>query len=207
MIQQINLYTADFLPRSQQFSLPRMLAGLALILLGALGMYAYAVYQVGQLDAQVSEGERRVTEGQARFAQLSGEFAQQNSEQALQAEVSRLERQAADRAGLVEAMSRGVPAKGAGYSGYMRAFARQAVDGLWLTGFSVGEDGEQVGLRGGVTNPELLPEYIRRLGGEDVMRGKTFSELQMKQVKADGVGVPDRYVEFSLHSGAAAVQP
>ena len=87
----------------------------------------------------------------------------------------------------------------------MRAFARQAVQGLWLTGFRITGDAAQISLSGGVISPELLPAYIQRLGRESIMQGKTFSTLQMQQPAAKTGVTPapaaPRYVEFVLHSG------
>jgi hypothetical protein len=52
-----------------------------------------------------------------------------------------------------------------------------------------------------VTNPQLLPTFIQRMNKESVMRGKSFSALQMKQPKAaDGRFSMRSYVEFSLQS-------
>jgi hypothetical protein len=89
-----------------------------------------------------------------------------------------------------------------GYSEYMRAFARQSINGLWLTGFDIIGDGTQISLSGAVVNPELVPSFIQRLGKEKVMQGKTFSTLQMQQPKKDGDRAVPRYVEFNLRSTA-----
>ena len=89
-----------------------------------------------------------------------------------------------------------------GYSEYMRAFARESINGLWLTGFNITGDGAQMSMRGAVINPQLVPSYIQRLGKEKVMRGKTFSTLQMQQPKKDGERLVPRYVEFNLRSTA-----
>ena len=59
-------------------------------------------------------------------------------------------------------------------------------------------------LSGAVLSPQLVPAYIQRLGKEKVMRGKTFSTLQMQQPKKDGERLIPRYVEFNLHSAAIA---
>jgi hypothetical protein len=89
-----------------------------------------------------------------------------------------------------------------GYSEYMRAFARQSINGLWLTAFDIVGDGAQMSLSGAVVSPQLVPSYIQRLGKEKVMRGKTFSTLQMQQPKKDGDRIIPRYVEFNLRSTA-----
>ena len=207
MSQQINLFNPIFMKQRKYFSLPTMLQALALIVLGSLIFYAYAWYQVGQLDKQYAENTRRFESEQARLASLVAEFSPQQSNQLLQNEVRQLEKTLADQTQLVDTLKSGVIGNTAGYSQYMSAFARQVVPGLWLTGFKVTGDGAQISLNGAVTDGKLLPDYIRRLGKEPSMRGKSFSTLQMQQVKSvpgkDSKLAPvPRYVEFVLQSAA-----
>jgi hypothetical protein len=86
----------------------------------------------------------------------------------------------------------------------MRAFARQSVKGLWLTGFDIVGDGAQMSLSGAVLAPQLVPSYIQRLSKEKIMRGKTFATLKMQQPKKDGERLVPRYVEFDLRSTTAS---
>ena len=207
MSQQINLFNPIFMKQRKYFSLPTMLQALALIVLGSLVFYAYARYQVGQLDKQYAENTRRFESDQVRLASLAAEFSPQQSNQLLQDEVRQLEKTLADQTQLVDTLKSGVIGNTAGYSQYMSAFARQVVPGLWLTGFKVTGDGAQISLNGAVTDGKLLPDYIRRLGKEPSMRGKSFSTLQMQQVKSvpgkDSKLAPvPRYVEFVLQSAA-----
>ena len=103
----------------------------------------------------------------------------------------------------------------AGYSPYFKAFARQNIDGLWLTGVAITGDGSEFELHGQALQPTLVPAYFARLARETVMQGKSFSSLQLRQpqrVGADGrvdgkaadAAAAPPYVEFSLHSGAVA---
>lgn len=206
MSQQINLFNPAFVQQRQQFSLVTMLQGLGLILLGAGGMYGYAHYQVRQLELQVADSSRRFNAEQLRLGSLAAEFSPQRNNQALQEEVQRLERQVGEQAELLEGLQSGALGNSAGYSEYMRAFARQAVQGLWLTGFNVSGDGAQLTLSGAVMHPDLLPEYIQRLRRESVMQGKTFAALQMQQAKSDKPGAAPRYVEFVLRSTVPEVK-
>jgi hypothetical protein len=202
MSQQINLFNPAFVQRRQSFSLVTMLQGLGLILAGGAAMYGYADYQVGQLEHQVEEGSRRFNAEQLKLGGLAAEFSPQRRGEELQEEARQLERQVGEQAELLGVLESGALGNSAGYSGYMRAFSRQAVQGLWLTGFNVGGGGAQLSLSGGVTHPDLLPEYIQRLRREEVMQGKTFAALQMQQAKAEP-GAAARYVEFELRSVAA----
>jgi cell division protein FtsL len=210
MSQQINLFNPIFMKQRKYFSLLAMLQALGMIIAGSLIFYGYAIYQVNQLNRQLEENTKRYNAEQARLASYVAEFSPQQSSQLLQNEVQRLEKQVAAENEIIDTLKSGAVGNTIGYSEYMRAFARQAVQGLWLTGFKVTGDAAQISLSGGVLSPELLPVYIQRLGKERIMRGKTFSTLKMQQAKVDaGVGagqapVPAarHYVEFTLHSSS-----
>ena len=77
-----------------------------------------------------------------------------------------------------------------GFSDYLRGFARQAQDGLWLTGFFIGAGGSDIEIRGRMQNAGALPEHIRRLGGEAVFRGRNFSALNMTRAELPPVQPP-----------------
>lgn len=203
MSQQINLFDPIFLTQRKYFSLLAMLQALGLIVVGSLLFYGYAFYQVQYLNDQSLDDTKRYKDDLARYERYKAEFSPQQAALSLQGEVQQLERQVAEQAELVETLKSGAVGNTSGYSGYMSAFARQLVQGLWLTGFDMSGDGAQISLSGGVLSPELLPAYIQRLGREPVMQGKSFATLQMKQPKTDAAADSrplSGYVEFTLHS-------
>ena len=200
MSQQINLFNPIFLKQKKYFSVVTMLQALGLIVLGSALFYAYAVYQVAQLSRQSEETTKRYAAEQARLVNFSNEFSLQRSGQMLEDELKQVEAQAKSQDAVLTTLKSGVIGNTEGYSEYMRAFARQSINGLWLTAFDIVGDGAQMSLSGAVVNPQLVPSYIQRLGKEKVMRGKTFSTLQMQQPKKDGDRLVPRYVEFNLRS-------
>ena len=204
MSQQINLFNPIFLKQRKYLSLLTIMQALGLIVLGSLFFYGYALYQVGQLKQQSEESTKRFNAEQARYTRYAAEFSPQQANQSLQAEVRYLEKELAMQTRMVDILKSGAVGNTTGYSQYMQAFSRQAVHGLWLTGFKLTGDAAQISLSGGVLEPELLPIYIRRLGGEQAMRGKSFSTLLMQQPKAEpgkeGKSAPARYVEFTMYS-------
>lgn len=212
MSQQINLFNPVFMKRRKYFSLLAMLQALGLIVSGSLICYAYAAYQIRQLNIQSEESAKRYNAEQARLVRYAAELSPQQANRLLQDEVQRLEKQVAEHGEVIETLKSGVVGNTTGYSEYMRAFSRQVVPGLWLTGFKMSGDAAQISLSGGVVNPELLPVFIQRMGNENIMHGKTFSTLQMQQPKAvagadsnkDNRGAAARYVEFTLYSGAGS---
>lgn len=206
MSQQINLFNPVFLKQHTHFSLLTMLQALSMIVAGALLFYGYAFYQVRLVEDQSQESMKRYGVEQARLERYAADFAAQHAGQDLQAQVQHLETQLAAHTKLVDALQSGVVGNVNGYSGYLRAFSRQVLPGLWLTGFKINGDGAQISLSGGVLNPELLPHYIQRLSKESVMQGKSFATLQMQQPGqgegnvATRSGDVARYVEFTLSS-------
>jgi hypothetical protein len=200
MSQQINLFNPVFLKQKKYFSVTTMLQALGLIVLGSALFFAYAVYQVAQLSMQVEEMSKRNAAEQTRLVNFTKEFSLQQSGKQLEDELKQLEAQAATQDTMLNLLKSGALGNTEGYSEYMRAFARQSIKGLWLTAFDITGDGAQMSLSGGVVSPQLVPAYIQRLGNEKIMRGKTFSTLQMQQPKKDGDRVVPRYVEFNLRS-------
>jgi hypothetical protein len=200
MSQQINLFNPIFLKQKKYFSVLTMLQALGLILVGSAVFYAYAAYQVAQLSRQAEEMTDRYASEQARLVNFANEFSPQRSGQKLEEELKQLEAEAKAQESVIATLKSGAIGNTEGYSEYMRAFARQSLSGLWITAFDIVGDGSQMSLSGAVVDPQLVPSYIQRLGREKIMRGKTFSTLQMQQPKDDGGRVVPRYVEFNLQS-------
>jgi hypothetical protein len=201
MSQQINLFNPIFMKQKKYFSAITMLQALGLIIVGSAVFYFYAVSQVNQLVRQSDETARRLTSEQNRLTRYMSEYSPQKSTQQLEEESRKLEAQVAAQQRLIATLKSGAIGNTAGYSEYLRAFARQIVPGLWLSGFNIEGDGAQISLKGGVLRPSLLPAYIQRLNREKVMQGKSFAALQMQQPKNEGgKTAAGRYVEFTLQS-------
>lgn len=192
MTQQINLFNPAFSKQEANFTLLHMLQGLALILLASLLFYAYAAHQVSELDKQSVQSSKRLIAEQVNLAGYTAGYSPQQANQLLQNESVQLEKKLAEASLLVESLKSGVTGNSTGYSEYMRAFSRQIMPGLWLTGFNM--RAEQISLSGGVIAPEHVPAYIRKLASEAVMQGKSFSNLQMKPKK------DSKYLEFTLYT-------
>jgi len=205
MSQQINLFNPIFLKQKKYFSVVTMVQALGLIVVGSALFYGYAWYQVRALDKQTQEMAKHYEAEQKRLINYANEFSPQRANQLLNEELQALELQANAQSTLLNTLKSGAIGNTQGYSEYMRAFARQSVSGLWLTGFEINGDGAQMSLQGATAGPQLLPAYIQRLSQEPVMKGKSFATLRMAQPKevADK-SVVRSYVEFNLQSVPAS---
>jgi hypothetical protein len=209
MSQQINLYNPLFLRKEKHFSVRTMLQSLGLIALGLLALYAYALVQTRELERVAGEYTQQLGAQRGQFVRLSG----QSSSKLLQAEVARLESALAARRGMLDALQGGELGNTNGFSRYFAAFARRPMRGVWLTGFSVGESGNELRIRGRVLYPDLVPAYLKALNKEDVMRGRQVVELKLAardESAARGAQPapgPARFVEFDLSAPLRDVEP
>lgn len=206
MSQQINLLTPALREQKKHFSALAMLQALMLIALGSALFCGYANQQVQLLNRQSVETDKHYAAEQLRLTRYMADFSPQQAGQLLEDEIKQAEGKANTQRELIETLKGGVVGNTTGYSEYMRAFARQAVSGLWLTGFNITGDAAQMSLSGAVLSPDLVPAYIQKLGQEKVMQGKSFAALQMQQPKGDS-GKVARYVEFTLQSTEAVEVP
>lgn len=203
MSQQINLFNPDFLKEEKNFSLNTLLHGGLLVLIGVGLFYGYAYYQLEQLKGRAGESDKRLIDEQARYEKFAAAYSPQRVHDEMQARLAKLELQVNEQGKLIETLKSGAVGNTRGYSDYMKAFSRQWADGIWLTGFSLAGDGSQIGLTGGVIDPTQLPGYIQRLNREPVMKGKSFSALQMQRTKPDvakATATAPEFVEFSLRT-------
>jgi hypothetical protein len=204
--QQINLFSPVFLKKQiKNFSTVTMLQALGLIVAGAVFLYGYLVYQHTALTAQAAEAEQKLAAERERLAKFTSEYAPQQKSAQLETDIKNAAAQLKARMEMVETLKQGgTIGSTEGYSEYMRAFARQSVNGLWLTGFNIAGAGTELSIIGRTVRPELVPLYVQRLSGEPVMKGRQFSFLQMSlpaQAKtAAKPGADLRYLEFNLQS-------
>lgn len=200
MSQQINLFDPQLRPKKARFTLAQLMQTMVAVLVLAAIYYGYAAYQLGELTRRADEMAARQATEQAKLARVSAEMPALQSPEQLEAELNNLQAQVDAQQQIMDTLEGGEMGNTAGYSAYMRAFARQSVSGVWLTGFEIVGDGVELSLNGGALKPELVPAYIRKLGQESVMRGKTFAALKMEQGKTADARQTARHVDFVLQS-------
>jgi hypothetical protein len=212
--QHIDLLDASLRPRRERWS-------------GVAGLQALAVLAVILVlaDAGLRVAVRRATRD-ARTAQQQLVASQapaspSNPDDAAAAELATLQSHVASTQLVRGAIENGTAGRAQGYSAYLLALARQArsdgAQALWITGFSVAADGSALDLKGRMTDPRLLPDYLHRLNEEPLFRGHAFAQLSLQAVPAAGdiplspvvAGADDARVssgvsEFTLRAQAGA---
>jgi hypothetical protein len=200
MSQQINLYNPALGPQRSLVSAQNLaMATLGVIVvIGLLGTVVESRRNAHKIEAAQVAGQLRQL--QDRLQQLAQQAASSKTDPVLQGEVDRLTALVDSRGTVLSILDKGTVTSGNGYAEILRGLARQTVTGLWLTGVSVAAGNGEMELQGRTTDRTLVAEYLRRLNGEKVFTGRSFSGLRIDAPKAeDGSPVPSpAYLEFAL---------
>ena len=203
MRQYINLLGPAFRKQRQLLTLGRALALVAVSTVVMVGMQFYGAHQLAGLREELASARTLLKAQTAYTTRLKEEGKGKTANVGLETEVQRLEFELKSARESMTVLEGGGLGNRSGFAGYFQAFSRQALDGLWLTGFTVGGAGE-VAIQGRVMAPELVPAYIQRLNREPVLQGREFSSLEMRRPPAvpakDADSKPEvpPYIEFLL---------
>jgi len=210
MSQQVNLFNPIFRPKGFSFTSARaMLYAVGIAVAGVAAGAAYEDYALREVAARTQTTEAAHKNATARLSQLTNEVAQQKPNARIEADIATFETQLKGRQEIVETLRSGAVGNTAGFSEYMRAFSRQTVNGLWLTGFEF--DGNELLLHGRTVNPELVANFLKQLNREQSLQGREFSAMRIRQPAPEGTAnaakgesekaakaAAGRYHEFSL---------
>ena len=193
MAQQLNLFEARFAPQALRFSARQGLLAMGLVL-AASGAISHAL--------RWAEG-RASAEAQTVLASLATLRAQQQARSAsapvgTEAELAQLRTLDAGQRRIGAALDAGLAGAREGHADYLVALARKASPALWITGFSVADDGQTIALEGRMSDAAALTDYLRSLNAEPRFKGRPFAQLSLRAVDSTGTALP--YTEFALRS-------
>ena len=179
MSQQINLYSPIFRRQKKYFSADTMLVAL-LMVLGAMGaLVTYATMQVRALEAQAAQTSAQLKSETNRLTNMVADKSGETRAKALEARLKEAEASLESKKRFTAALASDALGNTKGFSETFRAFARQVMDGLWLTEIAVDGDSRGLSLAGRALRAELIPEYVDRLRREPTLRGYSFGSLEI----------------------------
>jgi hypothetical protein len=210
MSQEINLFNPAF--RKQRLVLSLVTVGecLAVTLLTLFAFHFYFQQQLKGLNEELASAQNLLKAQRAYSERLRGEGAKRQADDVLEAEIARLEAELKGARASLDALKGGALGNQQGFAEYLRAFSRQSLNGLWLTGFSI--TGGDIALQGRVLSPDLVPSYLQRLNQEKVFQGRAFAALDLRQPRPvePAAGKDEKaprsapYLEFNLSTAEPA---
>jgi hypothetical protein len=215
MSQNINLFNPAFRRPRRLLTLAVVAQCLGITLAALFGYHYYLEQQLTGLAAELAATEKLLRTQVGFVDKLKDKPVPPVTEAQLDAEIGQLEVELKHANESIEALKGGAIGSQQGFAEYLRAFSRQSIGGLWLTGFNIGGRGE-LEIRGRALSPDLLPSYIQRLNREQVLAGRNIARLEMIRPKPEAVADKDkgagkaartpRFLEFSLATETAGAE-
>jgi hypothetical protein len=200
MTQNINLFDPGWKKPRSTLGFPAIFYGIAAVTVALGVVHVFVQFQVYGLNAELRRTQALLEAERAEAMKASGQAARKPDPQ-LDAEIARLRTEAKQAHEAMAALNGGSFGEQEGFAEYLRAFSRQSVDGVWLTGLTVSGGGD-IEIRGRALRPDLVPGYLQRLNREELFAGRSFARLEMNRPAAapgaDGKPAPVPFLEFSL---------
>ncbi len=191
--RQINLFDARLAPQQQRFS-----ARQGLLAMAGVAVLSLASAQGLRLAAKLASDNSQATEAQIAPLKAQRQALAAAATPSTGADLAALRTVEAGQRRIASALQAGVAGAREGHADYLAALARRASAQLWITGFSVSDDGSAIELAGRMADASVLADYLRSLNAEPRFKGRPFAQLSLKSVDNNGSALP--YVEFALLS-------
>lgn len=187
MSQQINLINPSLIKQKDFLTSVNMALSYALVALLLTGWYGYNKMQLDTVQKQRDQLAANLEQVQNTLTQATAARAPREIDKGLQQELAKLEGKYQMQTQILSTIAHGLNESSNGLAAYLRGFAKQSVDGLWLTGISIDNDQHAMTIRGRSLQADLLPLYIERLSKEPVFSGHEFGGLLIKRPLAKEV--------------------
>jgi len=206
MSQQINLYNPAF-RKVRDWLTAAPIAIVAGVLLASVATAAVLTRSKAEtLQGTADRQAAGLKSSQERLVALSKAAAEGKPDPQLLTDLANAREMLKGREEVMKVLEAGKVGNTSGFAEYLRGFARQSPNGLWLTGFTIAAGGSEMEICGRMLNPSALPEYIHRLNAEKVFQGRSFSALTIKRPD-DGQGRRNAAGAATVDSAAGAKSP
>ena len=210
LTQQINLFNPLFLKQQRYFSAITMLQAVFIVGLAMASFYGYQYLQLAKLERQIADSDQAFQKQKIQLTTVMAALPQTQALAALDQQAKDIQTTIASRQSLLQVLTTVEAGKSSGYAMYLAAFARQVVEGVWLTSVHIGENGNDLAISGRATNADLVPVMIRKFRAEPVLKGRQFESLEFQSVSVPVQGLPSGrtaqpIVEFRLSSNARQI--
>ena len=224
MSQQINLYNPVFLKQEKLFSAVTMAQALAVIAVAVLAFAAYSTYQLTRVSNEAQAAAVQLQIAQEDLVKMVDRTKPVPVNKTFEEDISKAESRLQASRQILGFVQNGDLSGGKAYSGFLRAFADNAMHGVWLTGFTLGDGGNEIEINGRALQPAQVTGYLNALKKEGAFAGKSFGSMVLHAPQAEAVSARSGdvivassnrasvastmpYIDFSLNSAEAGQVP
>lgn len=181
MSQQINLLNPAFHKTFDWLTAKPLAIATCVMLVILVAISNWAAFQADSRERVANQRAEKLKTAQDRLLTMSKTIAESKPDPQLANELADARALLKSREEVMKVLEGGALGNTIGFAEFLRGFARQVPNGLWLTGFTIGAGGNEMEIRGRMLNPASLPEYIRRLKTEKAFQGRSFASLTIQR--------------------------
>lgn len=196
-VQQINLYHPIFRREQKLFTFVTMLQALAGLIIVALLVYGYDLWQTDSLAAALRNAQQMQRQTEARLTSADQMFGIGRAKGAIAVLAKR--KQVLDKLSRLLRESRRAQA---GPAPVLTAISRSVVPGLWMTRFLLDRRQRRLVLQGHSERPSLVPVFLHRLVGMPTLKGYRFHRVVVTRRMIAGHYRP--YITFKATTAPVA---
>lgn len=177
MKTEINLYTSEFQPKRQLFSLTHMvwLWGSVLLVLSAIGLYSYWLLIIQSEQALALKND--LTSAQNEIRRLNEKLENHKASPILLAELKEKQTQVAGWQLMLQRLDELAPEKVGSYANLMMDLTQIQSNQLSLYGIQVTEG--EINLAGVTRSSQDVPAWVDRFKETHALQGKQFTEMEL----------------------------
>lgn len=178
MSQQINLLNPALIERTELLNPNRIVAILGVCFVSMLAFYFYQNNALMTLKQERADAANKLEHLQNKINQwVTNNKPQDNT--IFLTQINQLEQKKMEQEAIIKATKKTNLQHSKSYAALLRAFSKQSIDGLWITGLTIDQDAQNLSISGRTLDADLVPKYISRLRSEPALKGKTFTDLTM----------------------------
>lgn len=197
MNQEINFMYAER-PRSDGLFNGRLVMRIILGSWAVMGLtVAFLMLDVGRLQKELSLEQGNLEAQRKRTTETEQRYPPTRISPQLSEKLEKMRQERDMKLKLIELMSSnaGKEQKGNGFYSLLSGISGQHQDGLWFKEITLRNSvgGMSLDLKGGTTDPALVPAFLKGLSGNPVFAGMHFTVLGMTRNEQD-----NRTIDFTL---------
>lgn len=181
MEQQVNLYQPILGAEKRFFSALTIGTGLAVMVLCLLGLGAYGGWRTHRIELSIGQLEQQEVASLALATRANAAMRPAQTLAQLEADAQELSAEIAARTRALDIVQRGAATPESGFAARLEALARPQLEGLWLSGIVLGSGEGRLALRGGASDPNLVPVYMAALAQDPALAGVRYDKFAMRR--------------------------
>lgn len=183
MKQQVNLLSADLLPRRHPLDFGQLLLGWGVFGLLLVLFSGWEGIGIWRMASQLTETQAQWELLEASNEQLKQEQDSRTDSRLLQeVELLRIER--AEQEQLVLLLKDYQSGRANGFSGFLDDLADHQVRGMWLSQIRLDQGGRRIQLKGLTTDPGHVPLFLAALSEGPSFAGHRFDGFELQEIES-----------------------